>query len=147
MTLDLVLFILRLLSGSLLIALLGAILFVLWRDFRAVAQATGVTRRVYGKLLRLIDVDEQYAPTGDTYPLRPLTTFGRSPTNSIVLADDFASSEHATITLRDGRWWLEDRNSRNGTLLNGEPISTAIIVTDGDIISIGSTHFKLTLDH
>jgi pSer/pThr/pTyr-binding forkhead associated (FHA) protein len=86
-------------------------------------------------------------PTGEVYPLRPLTSIGRSPTNSIVISDNFASSEHALISLKEGRWWLEDRNSRNGTVLNGEAISSPIIVTDGDIISIGNTHLKLTFDN
>ena len=146
MSQEVFLFTLRLISASLLLSLLFTIAFILWRDMRSITQSANVTRRIYGKLVSLVQVDNMYAPTGDTYPLRPLTHFGRSPTNNIVLKDDFASSEHATIALKDGRWWLEDRRSRNGTILNGELLTSAVIITDGDIISIGQSHFKVSLD-
>ena len=147
MDLALFLFILRLISALLLLSILGTFFVLLWRDYASVAIHAEANRRVYGQLIGLVEVDEMFAPTGDKYPLRPLTSIGRSPTNGIVIKDDFASSEHSMVSLKDGRWWLEDRNSRNGTLLNAERVSTAIIVTDGDIISIGNTHFKISLDN
>ncbi|MGB7338137.1 MAG: FHA domain-containing protein [Phototrophicaceae bacterium] len=147
MDLALILFILRLISAALLMTLLGALFVVLWRDYSSAANHADVQRRVYGQLIRLIQVDDMFAPTGDTYPLRPLTSIGRAPTNAIVIKDDFSSSEHALVSLKNGRWWLEDRNSRNGTLLNGETVSTPTIVTDSDIVSIGNSHFKLSFDH
>jgi hypothetical protein len=146
MTLDSILFLLRIVSALLLMAMIIALFVVIWRDYASATAQVEVSRRVYGQLVGLVHIDEMFAPTSETHPLRPLTSIGRSPTNSIVISDTFASSEHATISLKEGRWWLEDRNSRNGTVLNGEPIKTSVIVTDGDIISIGSTHFKLTLD-
>jgi hypothetical protein len=146
-SLDILLFILRLLSGLLLLGMMGALFVLLWRDYVSATSQNEVSRRSYGQLIGLVQIQDLFAPTGETHPLRPLTSLGRSPTNSIVINNEFASSEHASISLKDGRWWLEDRNSRNGTLLNGEPMKTAVIVTDGDIISIGTTHFKLSLDH
>jgi hypothetical protein len=144
--LDITLFILRILSGALLLAMFTALIVVLWRDYRLTATQTQASKRSYGKLSHLLQLDEMYVPTGDSHALRPLTSFGRSPTNSVVLDDSFTSSEHATITLRDGQWWLEDRNSRNGTLLNGEPIEMPVIITDGDILSVGQSHFRLDLE-
>lgn len=146
MDLAILLFILRVISGLLLMSILAVFFVLLWRDYSSTAAQAEVSRRIYGQLMGLVQVDNMFAPTGDIHPLRPLTSIGRSPTNSIVIRDDFASGEHALISLKEGRWWLEDRNSRNGTLLNGDRVSTAIIVTDGDIVSIGNTHFKITLD-
>lgn len=146
MTFNLTLFLLRIISGLLLMSMMIALFVLIWRDYASAAVQAEVSRRVYGQLISLIRVEEMFAPTGETHPLRPLTSMGRSPTNSIVISDTFASSEHTIISLKEGRWWLEDRNSRNGTVLNGESITTSVIVTDGDIISIGNTHFKLTLD-
>jgi hypothetical protein len=143
---EVTLFVLRIASGVLLLGMLAGLFIIIWRDYRTAAQQADISRRTYGQLDVLIQVDDMYAPTGESYPLRPLTSLGRSPTNSIVIADSFASSEHATISLKDGHWWLEDRNSRNGTLLNGEPITASIIITDGDIVSIGNTHLKLSFD-
>jgi hypothetical protein len=144
--LDTILFILRLISGLLLLGMMGAFFVVLWRDYSSAAAQTQVSRRIYGQLQGLIEADDAFIPTGETFPLRPLTSIGRSPTNSIVIRDEFSSSEHAMISLKDGRWWLEDRNSRNGTILNGEAMTSAVIVTDGDIVSIGTSHFKIVLD-
>ena len=146
MSVEITLFILRVFSGIFLLGMLATLFIVVWRDYRTAAQQADISRRTYGQLVVLLQVDDMYAPTGESYPLRPLTSLGRSPTNSIVIEDNFASSEHATISLKDGHWWLEDRNSRNGTLLNGEPITASIIITDGDIVSIGNTHLKLTFD-
>jgi hypothetical protein len=146
MTLDLILFGLRLVSGGLLLVFLGALFVVLWRDYHSTSTQAQISRRVYGQLIELTEVDGMYTPAGKTYPLLPLTTIGRSPTNTLVVDDTFASSEHASITLRNGQWWLEDRNSRNGTLLNEEPVTVSVIVTEDDLISIGTHHFRLHLD-
>jgi DNA-binding NtrC family response regulator len=54
----------------------------------------------------------------------------------IRLPGSFVSTTHAHLH-RDGRdWVLEDAGSRNGTFLNGERISRAVL-RDGDLIEIG----------
>jgi len=97
-------------------------------------------RRKRGRLM-MMNGDQ---PT--VYPLLPLTTLGRAPTNTIVLEDGFASADHALITLRGGQWWLEDRSSANGTLLNGEALQGPTVVSSGDVIGIGVAELKLQLD-
>jgi len=67
---------------------------------------------------------------------------GRNPTNSIVLIDMNASREHARITVRDGRYVLEDLNSSNGTFCNGVPVSAPVYLSHGDEIRIGSSVFR-----
>lgn len=84
--------------------------------------------------------------TGEDYPLLPLTSLGRSPTNTIPINDTFASSEHALVAMRNGQWWIEDRKSRNGTLLNDLPVTEPIVITHGDIIGIGTMKFRLELE-
>ncbi len=146
MTLELTLLALRIASGVLLLALLLAVFWIIWREMRVAAAQAQIHRRVYGHLVELANIGDEYIPTGETHRLRPLTNLGRSPTNHIVIDDATASSSHAMIGLREGHWWLEDKNSRNGTLLNGEAITAPTIVTDGDIISIGKAHFKIILE-
>jgi pSer/pThr/pTyr-binding forkhead associated (FHA) protein len=84
-------------------------------------------------------------PPGTRIPLLPITSIGRSLTNTLVIEDDFVSSEHALLTLRGRQWWLEDLGSRNGTDLNALPISSETIISDRDIISIGRTDLKVDL--
>jgi hypothetical protein len=143
---EVTLFVLRVVSGIFLLGMLAALFIYIWRDYRTAAVQASISRRTYGQLIAMLQVEDMFAPTGEAYPLRPLTSLGRSPTNTIVIDDNFASSEHALISLKDGQWWLEDRNSRNGTMLNGEQVKSPIIVTDGDIVSIGNTHLRLRFD-
>lgn len=146
MNTELVLFVLRLASAALLVTVLIVLFIFLWRDFRGAATQVEASRRTYGRLTLLYEVDPTHAVAGQSYPLLSITSLGRAPTNTIPIEDTFASSEHAAVTLRDGQWWLEDRQSRNGTLLNGLPVTQRMIVTDGDIISIGKMRFRLDLE-
>jgi len=84
--------------------------------------------------------------TGEEYPLLSLTSLGRAPTNTISINDTFASSEHALLAMRNGQWWIEDRRSRNGTLLNDIPVTEPMVIIHGDIIGIGSIKFRLELE-
>lgn len=145
MSLELTLFIMRVFAGLALFGFLIALYWVIWRDFKLSTQRLRSNRTIYGYLVSIAEFDGQYKQIGDKYPLLPITTLGRSATNTIIVNDNFACSEHARIILQDGQWWLEDRNSRNGTLLNEEPMRSRTILTDGDVIGIGSYSYKLEL--
>ncbi len=144
---DTTLIILRVLAGILLLATLGLVLVFLWRDFRGAADTITSSRRPYGKLASVETIGNSWVLTGESYPLLALTSIGRSPSNAIKINDSFASSEHAVVALRDGQWWLEDRGSRNGTLLNEMPVNQPVIITNGDIIGIGQKHFRVELEN
>ncbi len=146
MSINLVLFILRIASALALLAILGGFFWVMWRDFMSATEEAASNRRSHGRLTRLQEIDGKMIELPETFPLLPLTSMGRASTNVVQIEDTFASSNHAVVALRSGRWWLEDRHSTNGTLLNGIPIDQPVIVTDGDIISIGQTHYRLDLD-
>src|SRR5258708_32139632 len=118
MAVDVILFALRLIAALLLMAFVGAVLIMLWRDFRAVSEEIDTRTRRRGRLVVLHSADDMNAP-GKTFPLLPLTTLGRSPNNTIYLDDIFASAEHAMLTLRGGQLWLEDRGSIHGARLTG----------------------------
>lgn len=166
-----VLLILRVITGALLLAFLGAVFLVLWRDYRTAVQAVAETQRRRGRLVvvqpgRLAaDSDSDTRETGETaeltgaadllaaadlagtsFPLLPLTSLGRGPMNTVVLNDTFCSQEHALVTWRGGQWWLEDRNSSNGTRLNGEKIAGPVVVSSGDVIGIGQIALKVELE-
>ena len=146
MTTEIALFVLRLVSGVLLLLMLFALFILMWRDYRSAARGAESTRRIYGRIMVLREIDGSTMLTGETHPLLPLTSFGRAPTNTIRVEDTFASSEHAVVAMRSGQWWLEDRHSRNGTMLNGVPVTQPVVVTDGDIIGIGQMRFRLDME-
>ena len=151
-TTDTLLFMLRVVSAVLLAAILFALFWVMWRDYRSAAREAAAPRRSYGRLVVLNEGDEVNADasidplTHEVYPLLPLTSLGRSLTNEVRVDDSFASSEHALVALRGGRWWLEDRQSRNGTTLNGIPVTQPVVITHGDVIGIGNQRYRLELE-
>ena len=147
MSTDVILFLLRLVSGLVLLTILIALFVVIWREYHTTMKETEADRRVYGSLVMLRSIDGVDVVTGETFPLLPLTSLGRSPTNTVRIHDNFASSEHALVAFRSGQWWLEDRHSRNGTTLNDMRVNQPIVVTDGDIIGIGSNKFRIELEH
>lgn len=143
---ELILLLLRFLSALLLLVLLGALFRFLWREQRIASADVENKRRHFGYLVMLREIDGHMHLTGEKFALKPLTSLGRSPTNTVIITDNFASSEHALVTLRQGQWWLEDRNSRNGTLINNVPVKQPIVISEGDIIGIGQIRLRLELD-
>lgn len=76
---------------------------------------------------------------GKTVPLTDeRLRIGRYPNNDVVLDHPTVSAYHAEVVQRpDGRHELVDRESRNGTRINGNPIRSAIL-RDGDQITLGA---------
>jgi len=141
---DIVLLALRILLAILLYAFLAAVFVMLWRDLRQAATSREATRPG-GQLVVLSAADDALA-AGTVFHLQPVTSIGRSPNNTISIPDTYASAQHTLLTWREGQWWLEDRDSRNGTLLNGARISGPAVVSAGDVIGVGRTQLKLELE-
>ena len=74
---------------------------------------------------------------GQTYAiLSSPTRVGRQADNDIVLDDRRVSRHHAEMIDRGGRWMLRDRDSTNGTSVNGKVVKEAVL-KPGDRISFG----------
>lgn len=144
MTLELILFIFRIVSGLLLLAFLGGIAWLILRDMQVTAAALAEQERPYGRL-RIIANETTIPALDTTFPLLPITSIGRAASNNVVLPDGYASAEHALITRRQGQWWLEDQGSRNGTLLNDVRLEGTAVISAGDVIAVGGTQLKLEI--
>jgi hypothetical protein len=76
----------------------------------------------------------------------PLCRFGRDISNDIVLSGDKSLSRfHFQITMQDGGYLIEDAGSRNGSFLNGSPITSPRKIVAGDIISAGMARYRFTI--
>ncbi|MCX5863631.1 MAG: FHA domain-containing protein [Deltaproteobacteria bacterium] len=62
---------------------------------------------------------------------------GRSPDADVVIDNTAISRHHSSIELRDGRHYLADMKSTNGTTVNGKKIVSKVPVTEKDVIFIG----------
>ena len=63
---------------------------------------------------------------------------GRSPSCNLTLEDPLVSRRHLRISVRDDHAILDDLGSRNGTLVNGEPVFEDYRLSHRDAIRIGS---------
>jgi pSer/pThr/pTyr-binding forkhead associated (FHA) protein len=73
-------------------------------------------------------------------------TIGRQEGSDLVVTDRLASRSHARLERQQGQYMLEDCGSRNGTFVNGERISGAHVLRDGDEIQIGLEFKALYID-
>ena len=74
-------------------------------------------------------------------PAGPRTRIGRSPECEIFLDDVTVSRNHAVLHERDGRFYVEDEGSLNGTFVNRKRIDQ-VVLENGDELQIGK--YRLT---
>jgi hypothetical protein len=67
---------------------------------------------------------------------------GRSRASDVVLSDPEVSRRHAQLRFRDGKWILEDLQSRNGTTVNGVRVGRCEL-RPGDRLVIGSHELEV----
>lgn len=90
--------------------------------------------------------------TGDDRHVPSLTltsgTFilGRSRSVDFFVDDPNASRRHARLTVGIKGVYIEDLDSKNGTLLNGTPVVTRMPLAVGDRLTIGTLTFVAQLD-
>lgn len=113
---------------------------------RAAVAPAGAARaqQVVGYLI-VIDSGSTPLIPGQRIAIEPLTTIGRSPTNTIVLDSTFVSTEHTRILYKERSLWVEDMGSRNGTLVDQKPVSGAVAVTPGSVLQVGDVRFKFAV--
>jgi DNA-binding winged helix-turn-helix (wHTH) protein len=79
----------------------------------------------------------QEGPLSDQrWPLARTVVLGRDSTCDIVIPDRQVSRYHARITPTQEGMILEDLGSKNGTHCNGTPLTTPLVLQDGDMVQI-----------
>ena len=80
---------------------------------------------------------------GGIFPLPPEEPqlIGRS-SEALPLSDLTISRRHAELTPDNGRWFISDLASANGTFLNGRLITDRKALRIGDEVGCGATLFK-----
>jgi pSer/pThr/pTyr-binding forkhead associated (FHA) protein len=81
---------------------------------------------------------------GTTIPLadQPIT-IGRSDSSTLVISDDYVSTNHARLVPQGNGWVLEDLGSTNGTFLGEARVSDPTPVPVGTAIKVGKTTLEL----
>lgn len=75
-------------------------------------------------------------------------TIGRTADNAVRISDALSSRHHCQISRTGDGYQAEDLKSRNGTKLNGEPLTQATLLQPGDRIEVGDSivHYAERLD-
>lgn len=82
-------------------------------------------------------------PSGQRVDLSDsVISVGRLPECTIAINDSNISRNHAEIRAGASSYLVVDLNSTNGTMVNGAKIVGEQSLSDGDIISFGSTHVR-----
>lgn len=83
---------------------------------------------------------------GKEFELASLGSFtvGRSKGNDLPIDDRAISREHCRFDYDGEFYWLVDKSSHNGTIVNGRTI-TKCMLFDGDVVKVGHTHMKFRL--
>jgi hypothetical protein len=80
--------------------------------------------------------------TGQRIPLQNGFTIGKAPSSSLVLDDGYTSTNHAQVGVDpSGTCRLYDRNSTNGTFVNGVRV-TEVVLDHGMSVRIGSIELR-----
>ncbi|MGE4271446.1 MAG: FHA domain-containing protein [Desulfitobacterium sp.] len=132
------------LGRILFIGLIYLFLFRILTALLADLQLKGLIRREdkdFGRLEVL--TGGELLPKGRIFRVDPKgLKMGRGKNNDVVLADHFASLDHALVRHQKGVTTLEDLGSTNGTWVNGERVHSSVQLVAGDYVKIGSITFQ-----
>ena len=99
-----------------------------------------------GSYLKLINRKEMIPyRIKEEYTLNEKITIGRGTQNDIVLRDPYVSKKHLNIIEDEGKYFLEDLDSANGTYLNNQKVLDVTMLKNGDRIKLGQIEFLFVL--
>jgi EAL domain-containing protein (putative c-di-GMP-specific phosphodiesterase class I) len=77
-------------------------------------------------------------------PISPLPfTVGRRPGAGLQINSRTVSGSHATISYEQGRLWVEDIKSTNGTYVNGQRITKKTALSDEDLLQFADVVYRV----
>ena len=134
------LLVIRIALSIVLYLFLGWSFYVLWRDFRSQAQRVSTLQTP-----PLVLVFK--GPDGEE--LRKFThspiTIGRDTACDFILDEPTVSTRHALLSYHHSQWWVEDLDSTNGTLLNGQIVQEAAVLTTHDQVRCGQVDLQVLI--
>lgn len=68
---------------------------------------------------------------------------GRRDDVHMTVRSGAVSGRHALVDERDEQLWITDLDSKNGTFVNGVRIQTEVTLSEGDLVQIADTPFRL----
>lgn len=133
--------ILRVFLLSLAYIFVGWIGYTFYTDMRI--RATGKSELV-APTLTLLGLDDW--ETIEKQFTKGEIILGRDPDSDLLIPDGTVSIKHCKLTYHHKQWWAYDLDSTNGSFLNGNPIETPVIITNGDELRLGNVSFTININ-
>jgi len=96
--------------------------------------------------MKLSLIVAQGKPENREIPIRlPQFIIGRDQDCHLRPASPLVSKRHCAVIQRDGKVYLRDFESTNGTILNGQPLRGETTLKDGDEFKVGPLSFTVKL--
>lgn len=93
--------------------------------------------------IEIVDCEDAPDLAGKLFPLAAISSIGREQGNTVTIPDARISGRHARIEWQDGRWWVEDLSSANGTFVNGRAIAEPTAASYNDTLRVGPAVLRL----
>lgn len=125
--------ILRLLLLLLAYIFVGWIGYTIFKDLRALIKDKGdkpVNTIALNALVDQESIQKQFS--------QHIILIGRDPDCDFIIPHETISLRHCQLSHHHKQWWAEDLNSTNGSFLNENLITSAIIIIDGDQLRVGN---------
>jgi pSer/pThr/pTyr-binding forkhead associated (FHA) protein len=135
-----ILLILRILLAVLLYGFLGLAIYTMLRDLKQ--QGELLAARLPPPLT-LINMGETEVHL--QHYNQPVIILGREPDCDFPMDDQTVSAQHAKLSYHQQQWWLEDLASTNGTFLNGEVVTSPVVITHGDELRLGHLGVRIEI--
>jgi pSer/pThr/pTyr-binding forkhead associated (FHA) protein len=134
------LLVIRIAMAAALYAFLGWAIYILWRDIKR--QSELIAARQIPELMIAFKSGEELISQRFQVPE---LVVGREQICDLILDEKTVSAEHARLAYHHGNWWVMDLDSRNGTYLNNELLSTQVVLTSGDEIQLGQSMLRVEI--
>ena len=132
--------------GIIFIVILYSIIYyalkIMYKDVKGGKKKKAPGKKAHG-LEVLKTISNGTLGSGSVIPVTSTISIGRREDNSIVLNDQFVSSYHAKIYVKNNDFYLEDLASTNGTFINDSKVEGRVRLKVNDQIRMGSTVFKV----
>jgi pSer/pThr/pTyr-binding forkhead associated (FHA) protein len=76
----------------------------------------------------------------------PRFLIGRAQDCDLRLPNPLVSRRHAEVISREDATFVRDLASRNGTFVNGEPVSQERELHDGDVLGVAMLQFRVAME-
>jgi predicted component of type VI protein secretion system len=97
--------------------------------------------------MKLSLVVAQGVHTGKVIPITtPEFVIGRDPQCQLRPASPAVSKQHCAVAIRDGKVFVRDCGSTNGTFVNGEQVAADREVKSGDRLRVGPLEFDVKIE-